>query len=104
MIDGVVVNNSLRQNQNAFWQDSYLGMSYTNGINQMNFIAPYDIESIEVIKDASATAIYGSRGANGVIIVNTKRAATEKFHLDWHSNVGLNQAPHGIIRPRISSR
>lgn len=91
VIDGVVVNNSLRQNQNAFWQDSYLDMSYTNGVNQMYFIAPYDIESIEVLKDASATAIYGSRGANGVIIVSTKKAKTEKFHLDWHSNVGLNQ-------------
>lgn len=90
IVDGVVINNSIRQNLDAFWQDFYNGQHYSNGVNGMNFIAPYDIESIEVLKDISATAIYGSRGANGVIIVNTKRGETEKFHLDWHSNVGLN--------------
>src|SRR6185436_9179049 len=45
------------------------GMFLTN----MDFLNPADIQSIEVLKDASATAIYGSRGANGVIIVTTKR-------------------------------
>nr|WP_244545702.1 TonB-dependent receptor [Fodinibius roseus] len=46
------------------------GVAMQNGIEYMN---PNDIESIEVLKDASATAIYGSRGANGVILVTTKR-------------------------------
>lgn len=39
----------------------------------LNFINPADIESIEVLKDASATAIYGSRAANGVVLITTKR-------------------------------
>ena len=49
------------------------------GINPLNAINPNDIESIEILKDADATAIYGSRGANGVILITTKRgkAATK---------------------------
>ena len=43
-----------------------------NSLNPLMNIAPSDIESIDVLKDAAATAIYGSRGANGVIIVKTK--------------------------------
>ncbi|WP_369407460.1 TonB-dependent receptor plug domain-containing protein [Rhodothermus marinus] len=41
----------------------------------ISFLNPYDIESITVLKDAAATAIYGSRGANGVILITTKRAS-----------------------------
>ena len=47
----------------------------TNGIETIN---PQDIESIDVLKDASATAIYGSRGANGVILVTTKQGKEEE--------------------------
>ena len=55
---------------------------------------PYDIESIEILKDASATAIYGSRGANGVIIVTTKRGATEgKNEVKVYSNVSFDHMP-----------
>jgi len=50
------------------------GADYGNdGGNPLNFINPNDIASIEILKDASATAIYGSRGANGVILISTKR-------------------------------
>jgi iron complex outermembrane receptor protein len=50
-----------------------LDNSSTGGGNPLNFINPQDIEAIDVLKDASATAIYGSRGANGVILITTKR-------------------------------
>jgi TonB-linked SusC/RagA family outer membrane protein len=54
----------------------------------------YDIESIEIMKDASATAIYGSRGANGVIIVTTKRGSTEgRNEVKIYSNVSFDQIP-----------
>lgn len=46
--------------------------------NPLNMINPSDIESIEVLKDASATAIYGSRGANGVIMITTKKGSNKK--------------------------
>src|SRR6185503_583841 len=47
-----------------------------SGRNPLNFLNPKDIESISVLKDASATAIYGSRGANGVILITTKTGTT----------------------------
>ncbi|MDR2040976.1 MAG: TonB-dependent receptor [Tannerella sp.] len=54
----------------------------------------YDIESVEILKDASATAIYGSRGANGVIIVTTRRGSTEgRNEVKLYSNVSFDQVP-----------
>lgn len=47
-------------------------------MDDISFLSTHDIESMEVLKDASATAMYGSRGANGVIIVTTKRGRKEK--------------------------
>ncbi len=52
-----------------------VGGGVSAGRNPLNFLNPNDIESISVLKDASATAIYGSRGANGVVIITTKRGA-----------------------------
>lgn len=49
----------------------------------------YDIESIEVLKDASATAIYGSRGANGVILITTKKGKTGKTSVDYNFEYGI---------------
>ncbi len=56
----------------------------TGGIENLN---PQDIESIDVLKDASATAIFGSRGANGVIIVTTKQGKSGKLTLSFNSSV-----------------
>src|SRR5436190_5144452 len=60
----------------------------TGSIDNIN---PQDIESIDVLKDASATAIYGSRGANGVVIITTKQAKTGKVTLSLNSSVTLDQ-------------
>ncbi|WP_370479902.1 SusC/RagA family TonB-linked outer membrane protein [Tamlana flava] len=68
VIDGVPFNNS----SNAGGADTGKISGKTSAKNPLNFINPNDIESISILKDASATAIYGSRGANGVIIVTTK--------------------------------
>ena len=46
--------------------------------NPLNFLNPDDIESIDILKDASATAIYGARGANGVIMITTKKGSKDK--------------------------
>jgi TonB-linked SusC/RagA family outer membrane protein len=54
------------------------------GIDNLN---PNDIESIDILKDASATAIYGSRGANGVVLISTKKGKTGKFTLNFDSSV-----------------
>ena len=55
-----------------------------------SFLNPEDIESIDVLKDASATAIYGSRGANGVILITTKKGKTGKSVLDFSSSLGID--------------
>jgi len=61
----------------------------------LNNIAPGDIASYDILKDASATAIYGSRGANGVIIVNTKRGVTGRAQVEYNGYVGVdNQAKY----------
>ena len=58
--------------------------------NPMSFINPNDIESIDVLKDASATAIYGSRGANGVIIITTKKGKKGSGQLSFSSVGGFS--------------
>lgn len=54
-----------------------------------NMFSPGDIESIEVLKDASATAIYGSRGANGVILITTKKGKAGKISVDYNGYFGI---------------
>jgi len=62
------------------------GIPTTEGLNDLN---PADIENIDVLKDASATAIYGSRGANGVVIVTTKKGKEGKFSIQYDGNYGV---------------
>jgi len=54
-------------------------------------INPEDIQSIEVLKDASSTAIYGSRGANGVVLITTKRGRSNEVSVDYDGYVGVSQ-------------
>lgn len=60
-----------------------------NDPSQFQNIAPGDIESYDVLKDASATAIYGSRGANGVIIVNTKKGKAGRAEVTYNGYVSM---------------
>lgn len=57
--------------------------------NPLNALNPADIQSIEILKDASATAIYGSRGANGVILVTTKKGREGKVNLTYDTYAGM---------------
>lgn len=59
------------------------GTGISGGISPLSLINPSDIESIEVLKDVSATAIYGSRGANGVVIVTTKKGNRGKTQIKY---------------------
>jgi len=61
------------------------------GISPFNFLNPGDIESIEVLKDADATSIYGSRGANGVILITTKKGQTGKSRLEVETYTGISK-------------
>jgi TonB-linked SusC/RagA family outer membrane protein len=57
--------------------------------SNVDFVNPADVESIEILKDASATAIYGARGANGVILVTTKRGDSGKTNINFSANFGI---------------
>ena len=59
-----------------------------NAVNPLASINPADIESIDILKDASATAIYGSRGANGVVIVTTKKGKAGKNNVSYEASFG----------------
>jgi len=93
IIDGVFLNNTSLQNAN-------LGGRTTSPLADIN---PADIESIEVLKDASATAIYGSRGANGVVIVTTKQGSYgAKTKIDFNLSNGFVQADKSTL-PHLAS-
>jgi len=68
------------------------GIPFNGGINAIN---PNDIESTTILKDAAATAIYGNRGANGVILISTKRGSAEKtrFTVDIKSGTNMDYLP-----------
>jgi TonB-dependent starch-binding outer membrane protein SusC len=84
IVDGVFINNTSLQTVNT-------GGRATSPIADIN---PADIESIEVLKDASATAIYGARGANGVVLITTKRGDyNAKSKLTVNVSQGWAKAP-----------
>ncbi|MEO7983536.1 MAG: SusC/RagA family TonB-linked outer membrane protein, partial [Bacteroidota bacterium] len=73
-----------------------LDNSGTGGGNPLNFLNPQDIESIDVLKDASATAIYGSRGANGVILITTKRGKSGVSNITYSTSLGISSLARAI--------
>ena len=82
------------------------------GISPFSILNPADIESIEILKDADATAIYGSRGANGVILITTKKgkAGATRLDINLYSGFGalypvamqIRNLLWGCTRNRIS--
>lgn len=98
--------NSLRTEGNAplYIVDGvpYASQSLSNGavssnifsggnVSPLNSINPNDIESIEVLKDADATAIYGSRGSNGVVLITTKKGGFNKTSVFFQASTGISQ-------------
>ena len=61
------------------------------GGNALSYINPQDIESMEVLKDASATAIYGSRGANGVVLITTKKGKAGQDRIELIANTSISE-------------
>ena len=61
--------------------------------NQVSWLNPQDIETVTVLKDASATAIYGSKASNGVIVVTTKKGSAERTSVRYSTNFSIRQRP-----------
>ena len=103
IVDGVIVGQGCNMNLNAFYQrgeitssgdilPNYNGQGYTPALDCMSWIDLHDIESIEVLKDISATAIYGSKGANGVIVIKTRNGSRQPASIRVSTNFGINSS------------
>ncbi len=87
VIDGIpVVNDNQGTSSNFAELDG--GGQNPNALNTIN---PSDIESIEILKDASATAIYGARAANGVVLITTKRGTKGRSNISFESFYGIQE-------------
>lgn len=86
VIDGVILN----------------AVDLANGSTPIDYLNPNDIASIEVLKDASSTAIYGARGANGVILVTTKRGTSSGGRVTYDSDYSIGIAPKKL--PVLNSK
>lgn len=88
IIDGIPVSGAGTATAGFEWSG---GSNGQNIVNPLASIAPSDIVSLDVLKDASATAIYGAAGANGVVIVTTKRGQSGKTRVSYDGYVALQQ-------------
>ncbi len=84
VIDGVPFNNN-----SSGTTPQAIGGDEKQTLNALAFIDPNDIESIDILKDASATAIYGSRGANGVVLITTRKGRSGRDRVELNASVGL---------------
>ncbi len=89
VIDGIPIANTDQQNNTQ--SDIRFG-GRNPQLSPLALINPQDIASIEVLKDASAAAIYGARGANGVILITTKKGTSGDAKIEWNSSYGIQEA------------
>lgn len=87
IIDGVRINTDVNRHVDAFWQ--FDDGAWFSANNPLGIVALQDIRSIEVLKDAAATALYGSDAANGVVIINTRPLVNSACVVDWISDFGV---------------
>ena len=92
IVDGIPL-----QGGSYVMQNTGLGNGF-QGQDALNFINPLDIESVDVLKDADATAIYGSRGANGVILITTKKGKAGATRVVLNAYTGISNVPY---RPKV---
>jgi iron complex outermembrane receptor protein len=91
VVNGVPLNGIAISPTGANAGSNDNGAGNTTAKNPLNFIDPNDIASIDILKDASATAIYGSRGANGVVIITTNKGKSGKGTLNYNTSVGFSK-------------
>jgi TonB-linked SusC/RagA family outer membrane protein len=96
IVDGVPFNmydNSTPVNNDLNARGSFAA---AGGLSPFNLINPADIERIDILKDADATAIYGTRGANGVVLITTRKGKAGKTKLDVYAYQGTGKVGHFI--------
>lgn len=93
ILNGVLLNDPNLNIPNSW--DSAEGCNYQKVQSTLNALSTSDIENICVLKDASATAVYGAKGANGVVLITTKRAEEGKT-IEWSSTFGVSTSAKKI--------
>lgn len=94
IVDGVVLSSSAFENRDLFFRSDYAGCAYTAPKDNMSWLNAYEVESIRVIKDMSEAGKYGVWGANGVIIVTTRKAVGSRaLNIHLNSNAGVDFRP-----------
>ena len=94
VVDGVPIGGGTTTADAELGEGSGIGNSSAR--NPLNFINPNDIASMDILKDASATAIYGSRGANGVIIITTKQGAAGANTIEYNGSFSTSSISNRI--------
>lgn len=87
VVNGAILSSTSGEQIDMFWQDTYKGKTAYTSLSELDALNLYDIESIEILKNTTATAIYGELGANGAIIIKTKRAK-QGLGVEVRSNFG----------------
>lgn len=87
VVDGVPLDNADLTPDGA----APAGINQAANKNPISFLNPEDIESIDILKDASSTAIYGARGANGVVLITTKKGLKGKGTISYNAYMGISQ-------------
>jgi iron complex outermembrane receptor protein len=84
IVDGVILNNS-----------------HLSDLNPLSYLNPYDIQSVKVVKNISHSSVYGGKGAEGAIIINTASPEREGFNVNYHGNAGVTMPISGVDNSRI---
>ena len=96
VVDGIILNPSSQDVKNP------LGSTGQEAQNALASISPQDIASMEILKDASATAIYGSMGANGVVLITTKQGSRKRGpEISFSTFVGISKVTksYDVLNP-----
>ncbi len=99
VVDGVIVNNAANQSGiDLITKATVAGSANPQGqaVNRIADINPNEIETIEVLKGASAAALYGSKATNGVVIITTKQGTPGRTKIDVVQQVGINSILHKV--------
>ncbi len=89
VIDGIAISGDANNISTTGKSVEIAPNNGENGVSPLTFLNPSDIESIDILKDASATAIYGSRGSNGVIIITTKKGKSGAAKVSYNAFYGI---------------
>ncbi len=100
VVDGVIQEDALHIDMSS----SITGDMKELIGNQVSWLNPQDIDNITVLKDASATAIYGSKASNGVIVITTKKGTPGRISVNYNTNVSVRERPSYGIYDLMNSK